>query len=51
MVVGGVQESSGQEVLDTSIQALSELFYANYGLAASPKSARLQGGFDYGPMR
>ena len=42
---GGGQEGAGQEGLGMSIQALSVLFYADNGLIASPKSARLQGAF------
>ena len=43
-VVGGAKEDAGQEVLGTSIQALSALFYAGYGPIAPPESARLRGG-------
>ena len=45
-VVGGAKEDAGQEVLGTSTQALSALFYAGYGPIAPPESARLQGVFD-----
>ena len=41
-VVGIPQEGTGQG-LEASIQNLSALFYADYVLAASPDSARLQG--------
>ena len=46
MCGGGGQEGAVQEGLGTSIQALSALFYANDGLVAFPKSARLQGAFN-----
>ena len=45
-VVKGPQEGSGQEVLGTSIQTLSALFYADDVLIVSPESARLKGSFD-----
>ena len=45
-VVGAPQEGDGQEVLGTSIQALSALLYADDRILALPESACLQGEFD-----
>ena len=40
-----MQEGARQEVLGTSIQALSALFYANDRLVALPERSRLRGAF------
>ena len=45
-ILGEAQEGSRKEGPGMSIQDLSALFYANDGLVASTKSARLQGSFD-----
>ena len=46
VVVGVPHEGAGQEVLGTSIQALSALLYAGDGLIAFSKSAHVQGEFE-----